>query len=302
LVIKIIDLFTSKDEGNVFYFGTISSNQDLSKHIMSPPDIELKRIDNVKSQEIFCGKNVLALIDLSKKVFLYNENEGLIRLRLDNRIKAIKFIENNFYALTTDNRTLYEFSQKRSNDFSLNNYFEYKYIIEEEFVSKINLLEMPYYVNLLFFIGEFPNKIVNYDLKRKVLKGEKTQMHRSKEKDRDSAYESIISGSNSINNNITMNNNNNVSLRKNLMEDKKINNNYIHNINININNSGGGNSLIHNDIESSNIHDNNSNNSVFNHIKIAIEAADAAKLSKPIVNFNAGNLLNKNLNTLISES
>lgn len=274
---------------------------------MNAPDIAQKHIDNVKSQEIFCGKNVLALIDTNGKVFLFNENEGLIKLRLENRIKSIKFVENNFYALTTDNRVLYEFAQKRCNDFSLNNYFENKFNIEEEFVSKIQLLEMPYYVNLLFFMGEFPSKIANFDLKRKVFKSEKNQMRQSNEKDRDSAYESLISGGNNNNNNSNLIANsisNNISLHKNLNfgEDKKINNNYINNINININNSGRGNSLIHNEIESSNLNDNNSNNSVFNHIKIAIEAADTEKIRKPILNLNAGNMLNKNLNTLISES
>jgi len=241
----------------------------------------------------------LALIDTSGKIFLYNENEGLVSVRLENRTKSIKFIENNFYALTTDNRILYEFSQKRNTDFSLNNYFENKFYIEEDFVSNIQLLEMPYYVNLLFFMGEFSSKISNYDMKKKIFKGEKNQLRQSKEIDRESAYESILSG----NNNLINNNSNNVSLHKNsVLDEKKINNNYINNINININNAAGGNSLLHNEIENSNLHDNNSNSSVFKHIKIAIEANDAAKIGKPIVNLISGDLLNKNLSTLISES
>lgn len=290
--------FICLDQGNIFYYGTISTNQDFSKHFLSTPDVEQKHIDNVKSQEIFCGKNVLALIDTSGKVFLFNENEGLIKLRLENRIKTIKFVDNNFYALTTDNRFLYEFTQKRNTDFSLNNYFEYKYNIEEEFVSKIQLLEMPYYVNLLFFMGEFSNKISNYDLKKKIFKGEKNQLRRSRDKDRESTYESILSGEINSNNKTI----NNLSVHKNSsVDDKKINNNYINNINININNSGCK-SLLNNENDNSHLHDNNSNSSVFNHIKIAIEAGESAKIVKPILNLNTGNFLNKNLNKLISES
>ncbi len=155
----------------------------------------------MKSQEIFCGKNVLAILDIVGKVFLFNENDGLIKLKIENRIKTIKFNDNNFYAMTADNKILYEFTQKKILDFNLDNYFEYKYFIEDEFVSKIQLLEMPYFVNLLFFMGEFQNNLNYNNIKKKIFKGEKNlsrdlskDYSNMKEKDMDSAYESVLTG------------------------------------------------------------------------------------------------------------
>ena len=145
----------------------------------------------------------------------------------------------------------------------MNNYLEYKFYIDEDVKPKLKILEMPYYINLLFFISETYQSGI--DSKKRIFKGELN---------RTTQIETHI-----FDNSKTFTN-----------ENKKINNNYINNINININNNS-----------SSIITQNDMENNLLNHIKIAI-SGENSKQAKPIVNLNTGNILNKNLNSLIKES
>jgi len=178
---------------------------------------------------------------------------------------------------------LYEFYQKRNSCFSLNNYLERKFNIDEDLGLKVQLLEMPYYINLIFFIGEYSSKNFCSDLKKKIFRDENLREYN----DRESIFSNLSCGQNLINKN-------NISLISNLTEEKKIINNYINNINININNSKG--NLIRNEIKKPILIDNKTNLDLINQTNLGE--------SEKRLKFHSNNKksLEKNTNAFMTES
>jgi len=118
----------------------------------------------------------------------------------------------------------------------LNNYFECRYNIDKNFSENFKLFEMPYFTNVSFFLSEnsntntIKNQEISYKENLKVFHVEKNiksfrENYSSNNNNKDSLYEDSNFSSSA---------------------EKKINNNYINNINININNSGNKNTLSEN--------------------------------------------------------
>lgn len=258
------------------------------KNIVNHPDVNIKYIENIKAQNIYCGKNVLSLLDNSGKIFLFNEADGLVILRTQAAIKSVKFAGNNIFALTEDNKALYEFSSKLfSSGASLNNYYESKYFFAEDYISQIQLLEMPYFTNTVFFYA-VSNK--NLDNKTKLIKGEGA-LYSNMDNDRRN-LESFCNNTNTtLVNNISRNNNSHLNKNTTNLEDRNfstMNNNFINNINININNT----------VENSEYYQNknhaNNNLEIVRQMKSKLGISEGHKLENPVFNINQQQFLNEN--------
>jgi hypothetical protein len=115
-----------KDNGRVFYYGRIDHfiedyensykeiNDDLgfSKQFQSSPKI----IKNHNFTYINAGSHILCLVNKYGELHLFDDNEGLIEIRTSRKVSTTKFQEMNFYAISNDNRIIYEvFFDKNKN-------------------------------------------------------------------------------------------------------------------------------------------------------------------------------------------
>jgi hypothetical protein len=122
-------------------------------------------IDGVQGNDIFCGETVLAIIDTLGDLYLYNDDEYLYKVKTDIKVKVVKFVDSNFYALSSDMNKILEFIFRKNEKFSLQNYVENIYGINRETVSRFNIIELPYYTNILFYTVESSN---NFNLTKKL--------------------------------------------------------------------------------------------------------------------------------------
>jgi hypothetical protein len=186
--------------------------------------------------------------------------------------------------LTNENNLIYEFSQKINSEFSLNNYFESRYIIDKQFSENFKLFEMPYYNNILFFLSDNSNKLnENYDKENlKVFHLDKKR-NSWRENFNNKEYQSLSQSQSQS----QYDDSNFINI------DNKINNNYINNINININNSNNRDTITDTINKYNNYSDDN-----FNSIKINYNKEYNNNSSQKIQKKSISNIeRNKNPNT-----
>jgi hypothetical protein len=127
---------------------------------------KLTTIENISINDIACGPSSIALVDIQGRLYFYNDEENLYRVKIDSKIKSVRFVNLNIYALTQEDNLIYEFDLKGGIKFSLKNYTEKLYSINEDVTKNMTMLDLPYYTNLLFFLVE-----CDYTSKEKVEKG-----------------------------------------------------------------------------------------------------------------------------------
>jgi len=110
-------------------------------------------IEELFASDIICGPGIIAILDTQGYLYFYNDEDGLNKVKVENKISTVRFTNKNIYALSLNKEYLYEFLMKnRSVNTMKNNYYENVYIINQEYSSKLKILELPYYNNVLFFM------------------------------------------------------------------------------------------------------------------------------------------------------
>ena len=142
---------------NVFFIGKILKYSEYIEEFDFSTKLNYIN-DFISFDNIIAGHSVICLIDNQKKLYLYNEKDKLISFEKEIReAKQVKFIHNNFYVLNTSKDLLYEFSVKNRLVLSIKDYTYSVYRISEK--CNMNIINIPYYSNNLFYIGGKNNKI-----------------------------------------------------------------------------------------------------------------------------------------------
>ena len=160
---------------SLIYFGIISSreNLDLIYNKNSNDDnfinyIPFDEENGKKNKKIICGNSMIALIDINGNLYVYNDYDGLFLIQIPYSVKSVKIIHNSIYALTNDYNLIYEFQPQNNNNCSIFDYKENLYNIIND-INYIDLIDTPYYDNVLFFTirtsQEYVNKIKERNLK-----------------------------------------------------------------------------------------------------------------------------------------
>lgn len=150
---------------DAYFIGVINREFNQSSYLallinntLSNKDTIFKPIQfNIQSriENMFCGEKMIALIDIYGFLFLYSENEGLNKVLLNKKIKTVKFIRSNIYALTKESDYLYLFSSRTEMNI-LKEYVENVFCIDPTY-SKLNIIDTPFYNDALFFSLECTN-------------------------------------------------------------------------------------------------------------------------------------------------
>ena len=160
---------------SLIYFGIISSkeNLDLIYNKNSNDDnfinyIPFNEENGKKNKKIICGMSMIALIDINGNLYVYNDNDGLFLIQIPYSVKSVKIIHNSIYALINDYKLIYEFQPQNKNNCSIFDYKENIYNIIND-IDYIDLIDTPYYDNVLFFTitasEEYVDKIKERNLK-----------------------------------------------------------------------------------------------------------------------------------------
>jgi len=146
----------NSDQNSMYVDNSVTDSSNLFIHI-----------ENINARDIFCGVNLIAIIDIFGNLYIYNEVEKLCKIKLNKPVDSVKFINSDFYAISKDKNTLIECMHKGAN-FSFLNYFEKNYAIDSDINNRMTMLDLPYYNNLLFFMLECtPYKKEEIELKEK---------------------------------------------------------------------------------------------------------------------------------------
>lgn len=132
------------------YFGKIfdylkneksNNKKDFSK--------SLSYLENFVFANIVCGPALIALLDLEGNLYLYNDYEKLLKVKLINTVKSIFF---SFYDLfcICDNQFLYKLTLNQEQNFTLHNYMINIYKLNSG-IGKISNMEIPFYNKYVFF-------------------------------------------------------------------------------------------------------------------------------------------------------
>ena len=139
---------------SLIYFGIICPKDKLNLIKYPNEDNYLKYIpftDNEvkKYKKIVCGNSMIGLIDFNGNLYIYNDYNGLLLVKIPYPIKSVKIIHNLIYALTNDYGLIYEFQPSNITS-SIFDYKENIYNISTD-IDNIDLIDTPYYDNVLFF-------------------------------------------------------------------------------------------------------------------------------------------------------
>lgn len=104
---------------------------------------------NVRCNEIYCGLNMIAIVDTKGNLFLYSDYEGLYYVRIPFEAITVKFVYDVIYVGINNKDYIYEFAPMRGRQ-CLEDYIENLYKVDE-CVSNIDIIDTPYYDNVLFF-------------------------------------------------------------------------------------------------------------------------------------------------------
>ena len=148
--------YIRKDNNIVFF--NFKNNENFVSHF---PNLNPEKVN-----DIFCGEELLCFITQKGEMFIYNEIQGLFKIKLNNEshenslnyqqrqnniIDNVKFIDRTFYAISKNNTCIYEFINYsyKNKDFDFNDYVQNEYDINENV--KLSMLNQPYYVKVIFF-------------------------------------------------------------------------------------------------------------------------------------------------------
>ena len=160
---------------SLIYFGIISSKENLdliyNKNCNDDNFINYIPFDEEngkKNKKIICGMSMVALIDINGNLYVYKDYEGLFLIQIPYSVKSVKIIHNSIYALINDYNVIYEFQPQNNNNCSIFDYTEHLYNIIND-IDYIDLIDTPYYDNVLFFTirtsEEYVDKIKERNLK-----------------------------------------------------------------------------------------------------------------------------------------
>ena len=167
-----INIKTSKNyfvgfdiSGNLFYYGQIYSESIINDEILFCRKIPF--ISNKKIIDYLCLENIISILDNDGNVYLYNEKDGINKIKLNQKIKKIFPFKNNFILISNE--------MNNSNLFLFSNNNKYKNIanfIENNFnlnfkIKKFEILNT-YYFNpneLIFKIYTKYDEILEKDEK-----------------------------------------------------------------------------------------------------------------------------------------
>ena len=169
--------------------------------------------------DIFCGEEILTFVSGKGNLFIYNEIQGLFKVKinqnnynyssilneqkLDYYINSVKFIDRNFYAISKNNSIVYEFINYTYKNKLLNlfDYVQNEYEVNDKI--QLSLINQPYYIKILFFQMKcFDNQFYEFmDYQDSIFKKRKYNYSNNNN------Y--IINSSNNNNNELLNNNYNN---------------------------------------------------------------------------------------------
>ena len=146
-----------RKDNNIAFFN-FKNNENFVSHF---PNLNPEKVN-----DIFCGEELLCFITQKGEMFIYNEIQGLFKIKLNNEshenslnyqqrqnniIDNVKFIDRTFYAISKNNTCIYEFINYsyKNKDFDFNDYVQNEYDINENV--KLSMLNQPYYVKVIFF-------------------------------------------------------------------------------------------------------------------------------------------------------
>lgn len=142
--------------GYLYYIGCLNSKSICSKNTLlslsSPKFIQFDYlVTSIK--DFACGESIIGIIDTQGQLYLFNEDEGLLKIKLAKKIGEIAIRKKCIYALSKDTDYIYVFSKQSS----LSNIVDY---IQNEFeikkaIGEVNIIDTGYYnTNTIFFSYE----------------------------------------------------------------------------------------------------------------------------------------------------
>ena len=131
----------------MMFFGKMTNPERL---ILSNSSNELSVIEDILVHNFSCGPSMISIIDNFGNVYLYNDDEKLSKIKMERSVSHVKFINFNFYALSTDKEFIYEFLLY-GKFFKFDNYVMNKYKIDQRFSHKLEIFDTPFYSNIILF-------------------------------------------------------------------------------------------------------------------------------------------------------
>ena len=138
-------------EGRLLYLGKINTSKiNMSNHDCK----EIMFIERYSFSDFCCGYNMISLLDLFGNVYLYNEDEGINQIVLDNPIGSIKSTDNLLLALSSDREFLYKLTY-----FGNPSKFEFyeitTFLVNVNYRLNLSIMDTPNNPNLIFFCSGF---------------------------------------------------------------------------------------------------------------------------------------------------
>jgi hypothetical protein len=130
------------------YIGRIAELNDLEERFQ--PNSSIRVIDNMLVSEFACGKAMLCILDSVGELYLYNDKDMVYKLKLEHRVRTLTTINNNFYALSSNNEFLYEFLYT-SFRYSFANYMKNTYTVHQDLRKGLEIIKLPYFADKLLF-------------------------------------------------------------------------------------------------------------------------------------------------------
>lgn len=141
--------------GYLYYIGCLGSKSVNRRNsiLMTSHKLIQFNYQEVGIKDFACGNNVIGILDTRGQFYLFNENEGLLKIKLDKEIGQIGIRKKCIYALAKDYNYIYVLIQPNT-DTKIVDYVQNEFEINKA-SGQINIIDNGYYnTNTVFFSFE----------------------------------------------------------------------------------------------------------------------------------------------------